>query len=141
VSGVPRWLRPALAIVGLVISVYLTLLHYVTSVPLYCSNSGAVNCEQVLTSPQSVVLGLPVAAWGLAWFIVAVWLLWGGGGAGWRAQAANLWTVVGAITVVYLVYTELIVIGKICLWCTSIHVIVLAIFVLQTLAAPRPDAG
>jgi uncharacterized membrane protein len=139
-SRIPRWTRPALAAVGLVIAAYLTVLHYDTSVPLYCSESGAVNCAQVLTSAQSVVLGLPVAAWGLLWFAVALPLLLGDG-AGWRGRAADLWTLIGAVSVVYLVYTELIVIGKICLWCTAVHVIVLAIFVLQALGAPRPEAG
>ena len=138
-GGVPRWVRPALAGVGLAIAAYLTILHFDTGVPLYCAESGAVNCAQVLTSAQSVVLGLPVAAWGLLWFAVALVLLVGDG-SGWRGQAAGWWTLIGAITVVYLIYAELIEVGKICLWCTSVHIIVLAIFVLQTLAAPRPEA-
>ncbi len=137
-SGIPRWIRPALAAIGVAIAAYLTLLHYDTAVPLYCSNTGSVDCQQVLTSAQSVVLGLPVALYGLVWFAVALWLLVGG--SAWKDRAANLWTLVGAVAVVYLVYTELIVIGKICLWCTSVHVIVLAIFVLQSLGAPRAAA-
>ncbi len=142
--SVPRWIRPTLAAIGVVIAGYLTLLHFDSSVPLYCSNTGVIDCAQVLTSAQSVVLGLPVALYGLVWFIVALWLLWGAGAVGgWKERAANIWTLIGAAVVVYLVYTELLVIGKICIWCTSVHIIVLAIFVLQTLAPPRPepDAG
>lgn len=131
--------KPVLAGAGLLIAVYLTVLHYDTQVPLFCSSSGTIDCARVLTSAQSVVLGLPVAAWGLAWFVVALVLLAGRTPA-WT-RAFSVWTVVGAISVVYLVYAELLVIGKICAWCTAIHIIVLALFVLQqTVPAPEPAA-
>jgi uncharacterized membrane protein len=38
--------------------------------------------------------------------------------------------VVGMLFVLYLIYTELFTIGAICLWCTSVHVITFALFVL-----------
>ena len=43
--------------------------------------------------------------------------------------------VVGIVFVLYLVYTELFTIRSICLWCTSVHVITFALFVLIMFSA------
>ena len=64
--------RVVLTVIGLVIAAYLTLLHYVGAVPLVCAAGTIVDCETVLNSPSSVVLGLPVALCGLVWFAVAL---------------------------------------------------------------------
>ena len=37
--------------------------------------------------------------------------------------------------VIYLIYAELIIIGSICLYCTSVHVITFVLFVLTAIAA------
>jgi uncharacterized membrane protein len=37
--------------------------------------------------------------------------------------------------VIYLIYAELLVIGSICLYCTSVHVITFVLFVLIAVAA------
>jgi uncharacterized membrane protein len=135
-TGGSLWV--ALAGAGLAVSGYLTAVHYDASVPLACAHVGLVDCGAVLTSPESVWLGLPVSAWGMAWFGVALAL-------GVRSLARDTlplyrarlaWSVLGAAAVVYLVYTELLVIGRLCLWCTAVHALVLALFVQQALAAP-----
>ncbi len=137
--GYDRW-RVALAAAGLAISAYLTLLHYDTQVPLVCSGGSLVNCEQVLTSASSIVFGVPVAAYGLLWFVVALGLAW----ASLRVTAevepprlraaALWWTGIGMASVLWLVYQELGVVGKVCAWCTGVHVIVLVLLVLQVLS-------
>ena len=136
-----RW-RLAVALVGLAIAGYLTLLHYDTRVPLVCGDgTGAVvDCEAVLTSPSSVFLGIPVAVLGVVWFAVVVVLAALTRRASHasrrrRLHAAALgWTLVGTGCVLWLVYQELGVIGRICAWCTGVHVLVLALFVLQVRA-------
>lgn len=146
--------RLALIVAGLAVSGYLTLLHYFTSVPLVCGQGSLVDCHTVLSSPSSVVLGLPVAVWGLFWFVVALGLAvlmlrGGGGGAGGSRgvrTAALAWALVGTASVLWLVYQELGVIGKICAWCTAVHVVVLALLVVEVRAhgsveeAPAPSA-
>jgi uncharacterized membrane protein len=42
---------------------------------------------------------------------------------------------VGIVFVLYLIYAELFSIGAICLWCTSVHVITFALFVLIVFGA------
>jgi uncharacterized membrane protein len=63
-----RW-SALLGLVGLAISAYLTVVHYTAGqVPLACSTSGLVNCEQVTSSPESMLGPVPVAVLGVAWF-------------------------------------------------------------------------
>jgi len=133
-------LRVALALIGLLIASYLTLLHYVSIVPLVCAAGSVVDCETVLHSPSSVVLGVPVAAWGLLWFVVALALallgVRGGQVAAGLRGVALTWSFVGTGSVLWLVYQEIGVIGRICAWCTAVHVVVLALLAIQVLEEP-----
>jgi uncharacterized membrane protein len=138
--------RLVLAVIGLAIAGYLTLQHYDGGLPLACGQGSFVDCETVLTSPSSMVLGLPVAMWGIAWFGVAVALsvpaLRGPPSSSSLHYVRFAWTLVGTATVLWLVYQELGIIGKICAWCTGIHVLVLALLVVEVRAhegaAPVP---
>ncbi len=141
-------LRVALSVAGLLIAGYLTLLHYDSNVPLVCSGGPFVNCEQVLTSASAFMLGVPVAVWGLVWFAVALVLARLSSRAGerpeppWLRAAGFGWVLAGTANVLWLVYQELGVVGKICAWCTAIHVLVLALLVVQVLSDPlRPRAS
>ncbi len=122
----------AICLVGIAISIYLLIVHYEPGA-LICNTSGVVNCSKVLTSPQSVVFGIPVPIFGLVYFIGmggvclpfawrsdAAWLAWG------RVAAA----VAGIGMVVYLIYQEALVLHTICLWCTGVHVLTFAMFLI-----------
>ena len=112
---------------GLAVSVYLTVLHYQGVVP-GCPTTGPINCDAVLSSKYAVLAGTPVptSALGIVWFGVSA-LLWM---VGWR-RAIYAWSGVGIASVTVLVFTEIVLVGAICLWCTAAHVLVLA----QLLAA------
>jgi uncharacterized membrane protein len=139
---VPAWLQwtsLALSLAGLGVSIYLTIAHYTTTSILACSAKGFIDCAKVTTSSQSMVFGVfPVAVLGLAFylFMVAVNSPWG-----WRLRIPLVWwarigsAVVGIGFVLYLVYAEIIQIGNICLWCTSVHVITFLLFALLVFAA------
>ena len=131
---VPPWLpivSVALAVVGLAISGYLTYEHYTASTSLVCSDNGVVNCLQVTTSAQSKVFGIPVALLGLVYFVAMIPLCLP---AAWRSRrpeirAARIGAAaVGIAFVFYLLYSELFTIGKICLWCTGVHVVTVLLF-------------
>lgn len=135
----PSWLGAAttvLAVAGTVVAAYLTYAHYASSTILACGGSGLVNCERVTTSAQSIVAGVPVALLGLAWFVVTTALV---SPPAWRSRTrwvhwARLADVgLGMAMVLWLIYAELFVIRAICLWCTVVHVIVFALFVLVML--------
>jgi uncharacterized membrane protein len=128
-SGVLRlraaWASFALCVVGLLLSAYLTYEHFTGSTTLACSDSGAVNCLKVTTSSFSVFLGVPVAAAGLAYFVVMTLLCLP---LRFNEQTGTLrliGAVVGIVSVLYLVYVEFFEVDAICLWCTGVHVVTL----------------
>jgi uncharacterized membrane protein len=146
-AATPMWLQVStllLSLGGLGVSLYLTVAHYTTSMTLACPDTGAVNCEKVTTSPQSVVFGVfPVAVLGLAFylFMAAVNSPWA-----WRApwpgiRWARLASLIAGIGfILYLVYTELFTLDAICLWCTSVHVTTFLLFAL-TVSTITPRSG
>ena len=134
-----------LGLAGLLISAYLVGTHYFAEqVPLACATGGIVDCEQVTSSGESMVGPVPVAVLGLVWFAVFLGIL---AARHWLPQALTLqviWSVVGLLTVFWLVYAELFLIGAICLWCTAIHAIVVVLFLMTlwdaTATAPSPSS-
>jgi uncharacterized membrane protein len=127
-----------LALVGVGISVYLTAVHY-ENAPLICSSSGLVDCARVLSSAFSVVpgTGVPISVPGLLWClgvaVLAAAHLRSTVVPRWWNVAQLLWSLVGILTVLYLVYVEIVLLHTICAWCTALHVLILLIF-LVTLA-------
>ncbi|MHB8611677.1 MAG: vitamin K epoxide reductase family protein [Candidatus Dormibacteraceae bacterium] len=117
---------------GLVISIYLTVVHYST-IPVACPANALVNCEQVLSSPYGVIggSGIPTSAAGILWFgvsaVVAAGLLAG------RQVLAPIqlaWSALGLLTALFLVYLEIVLLGAVCIWCSAAHVLVLLIFLI-----------
>lgn len=111
-------------VAGLLVSIYLTVLHYAGVVP-GCPVSGPINCDAVLASSYGVIAGtsIPTSAAGIVWFAVSA-LLWVRP----VGRAALAWSALGLLTVLYLVFIEIVRIGAICLWCTAAHVLVVVIF-------------
>ncbi len=136
-----RWrvaLSLVLSLIGLGISVYLTVDHF-AKIPLVCSDTGVINCEKVTTSAQSYFLGIPVAVLGLAFYtamtVINLPMLWHA--ADRRIHMVRLaMATVGILFALYLVSAELLIIGNICLWCTSVHVITFFLFVLILATVP-----
>jgi len=132
---VPAWVMGAsaiLVVIGLADAAYLTVTHFTTTVHLACSGSGTIDCEKVTTSPQAYILGIPVAVLGLVFFVVYAGL---STPAAWRSPeplvryARLAWAIGGVCTVVYLIYAELFEIDAICLWCSLVHLVTIALFV------------
>jgi uncharacterized membrane protein len=132
----------ALALAGIFISLYLTLYKLGVIGELSCSIG---SCETVNTSKWSKFLGLPVAAWGLLFYLDVFLIAVVGTLArfedepvisiGLVAQAA-----VGVLFSAWLTYLELGVIHAICIWCVTSAVIVTVIF-LVSLADLREARG
>jgi uncharacterized membrane protein len=137
-----------LSLMGLGVSIYLTITHFDTHITLSCpAGGGIVNCEKVTTSPQSYVFGIPVATLGLAYFLpmIALSLPRAWRSADRRIHLARLaLSVAGVGMIIYLVIAELFIIKNICLWCTSVHVLTFILFVIIVTASPMllsPDPG
>jgi uncharacterized membrane protein len=125
-----------LALAGLAIAGYLLVVR-LTGEAAVCGPSGG--CETVAASEYSVVLGIPVAAYGVAFSlaVVACALTW------WRRAdrrpllAAYALLLLGVLTVAYLTYLELFVIHAVCLWCASYAAVLVASFAVAGLALRR----
>jgi uncharacterized membrane protein len=121
-----RMIVAALALAGIFISLYLTLYKLGVIGELSCSIG---SCETVNLSKWSRFLGLPVAAWGLLFYIDVFLLSVLGTLRRFEdlpvislvlvAQAA-----VGVLFSAWLTYLELGVIHAICIWCVTSAVIV-----------------
>ncbi len=141
-----RMAAAALALVGLMVSTYLLLYKLGVVGSLKCVGSGG--CERVNTSAWSSVGGVPVAAFGVAGYLLLLGIALYGlseadtGGAGatrWLAALSGL----GVLFSLYLLGLELFVIHAVCLWCSVSGVTILAIFLVAAGAlrrASRPPA-
>lgn len=135
----PRWLTvaaPLLCLAGLAVATYLTIAHFDTQVRLVCSDTGFVNCAAVTTSAQSKIIGIPVALLGLLYFLTIAPLHLP---AAWASQDPRIRigrlvaAGAGIAFVLYLVYTELFTLDQLCIWCTVVHVVTFALFVVTLL--------
>ena len=119
-----------LVLVGVFVSIYLTLykLGYIGQL-----NCAVGSCETVNTSRWATFLGLPVAAWGLGFYIVvfAVAML----AVQERYEDSRALSLVltgltgwGVLFSGWLTYLELFVIDAICIWCVTSAIIVLVMF-------------
>ena len=121
-----------ISLAGIGISIYLLIVHYEPQA-LVCARSGVVNCEKVLTSPQSVIFGIPVPIFGLAFFagmtVLSLPAAWRSTSA-WLARGRVAAVVVGMGMVLYLISQEALTLHAICLWCTSVHVLTFAMFLI-----------
>ncbi|HMD44777.1 MAG TPA: vitamin K epoxide reductase family protein [Acidimicrobiales bacterium] len=139
----PTWKVVAtliLSLMGLAVSVYLTYAHFAGVQSLSCPGAGSViNCEKVTTSAQSYFLKMPVAVLGLGYYVVytALNTPWAWRASDRRVHLARLAVaVLGMAFALYLVSAELLIIGNICLWCTSVHIITFFLFVLVISTVP-----
>ena len=124
-----------LAMIGMFVALYLTLYKIGVIGSLTCSVG---SCETVNTSRWARFVGLPVAAWGVFFYLdvlivaligiqpllarnpVVSWLLVG-------------WAGVGVTFSAWLTYLELFKIHAICVWCVTSAVIVTLIFIVSVL--------
>lgn len=131
------------ALLGLGVSVYLTIEHYSRSIGFACPESATINCVKVTTSKYSVIAGVPVALLGLLFFVGMTLLL----ALPIRHRVIDLVLFVGAgvgvLMVLWLVYVELFEVDAICLWCTAVHVLTIIMFgaVLWSSLSSSDDAG
>jgi uncharacterized membrane protein len=120
-----------LALAGLFVALYLWLWKLGLVGSLACGGGG---CEYVQTSPQSVVLGLPVALYGVVGYLALFVIGLIGVQPRWaeRREPSILLVALSAIGVLftcYLTYLEAAVLHAWCRWCLGSAGIITAIFI------------
>ncbi len=128
-----------LSVIGVGLSTYMTIAHFTEAAILACAGGGELSCTAVTTSPQSRLFGIPVVLIGLGYFIAMGILT---APPLWARDARNValirtgLAVAGVAFVLWLVAAEVLIIGHICLWCTGVHVVALAILLVLTRSTP-----
>jgi uncharacterized membrane protein len=128
-----RMAAAALALFGLLLSIYLTLYKLGFTGPLVCGTGG---CERVQTSRWAELFGVPVAAYGVAGYLALLVIAMAGLSEKRIADPApTRWLVLvsglGVAFSLYLTSLELFVIHAICRWCVASAVVITAIFVVS----------
>jgi len=113
-----------LAVAGLGVATYLTIVHYVGFQLLACSggHGGHSSCQTVQTSEWSKLAGVPVALLGLIGYIGILASLLAPDREETRLATLGL-TLIGVGFSGYLTYRELFSIHAVCEWCVSSAVI------------------
>jgi uncharacterized membrane protein len=130
-----RMIVATLALIGVFVATYLTLFKLGYIGELSCSIG---SCEEVNTSRWSILLGQPVAAWGIA-FYGAVFAIALAGVQERLAMSRGISLLLvaasgsGLLVSAYLTYLELFVIHAICIWCITSATIVTLIFIASVL--------
>ena len=141
-----RMLVAMLALFGALVSLYLTLFKIGVIGELSCTVG---SCNTVQLSKWATFLGLPVAAWGLGFYLATLALAIAGTGerlADDRRISVALVAMSGwgVIFSGWLTYIELFVIDAVCMWCVISAIIVAIIFVISLLDLREfgaPDDG
>ena len=129
----PALLALGLTLAGITVSIlllqeHLTVFQGDTAGTLFCGGGGRFDCNTVAAHPSSWLLGLPLAVWGIAFYIAAgtlallAWRLPDGE----AAAAAGLGSVLSLTAVMldaWLGYMMVARIGAICLNCVATYVL------------------
>jgi len=119
------------AVVGLMMSAYLTYLS--STPPTVCpvGDYGVFSCTDVIWSEYADFYGVSVAMLGLGWFIIALGLIIYAWQNGRSIIGLVAWSVLGAVGVAGFVHTEVFLLGSICQLCTITHIAGLVILALS----------
>lgn len=123
-----------LALVGIFIAAYLTLYHFGYIGTLVCSSSHG--CETVQTSKWSKLFGLPVATWGLGYYLTVLALALVSVQDRFvdsRRMSVALMALTGwgAVFSAWLTYLEAGPIGAWCLWCIGSASVAALLFIVS----------
>ena len=113
-----------LSALGMAISIYLAASHY-AGFSVACPIIGPVNCAALLNSRYASLAGVPVSVFGIAFFVIVLSLI-----ALRKKVAKALFASTGLGFVFYFLYLEYLL-GKICLYCTAVHIIVVSLLAIS----------
>ena len=128
-----RMLTALIALVGVFVATYLAFYKAGLIGSLAC---GTGSCETVQQSPWATFLGLPVAVWGIGYYVAVFALAFVGTLDRWSddrriALGLMLLTAWGVLFSAWLTYLELFVIHAICRYCVVSAVLAVIVFVLS----------
>lgn len=129
-----KWIA-LVSLLGLFLGAYLTMYKLGIIGALMCNVS---SCEQVQSSRYSVFLGLPVATWGLGFYVAMFALSIAGMQERFESSRQLSMAILGMASIgllftAYLNYVEAFVINMWCEWCIVSALMVVVLFVLAVI--------
>jgi uncharacterized membrane protein len=130
-------------VVGLLLSIQLTANHFGGTTPQICEFGKYVSCRTVQKSPWAFFLGVPLAYFGIVYFLLGlcmgIFLASPRTDDGEIAAGLVALVVIGLVSVVYFVVGEYSL-GAICPLCTAVHILIVAslFFALKIRAIRNP---
>jgi len=108
--GVYFWTVIMITVIGLIVSIYLSVSHYRVYTDIgyqsFCAISRAINCDTVSQSSYSIFINLPVPVWGVIGygFLLLCLLLAGSK----SAEKKRIWSIVFWISLVFACYSVIL---------------------------------
>ena len=124
------YLKPvilALSALGIILSLYLTYMHFTESQAAFCAAGS--DCDTVRQSGFSTIMGIPVAAVGVAGYSVILIVFLSGMKKRTKWLLLYILALAGFVFSAYLTYIELFVIKAICMYCIISAVLMTIIFI------------
>jgi uncharacterized membrane protein len=122
---------------GFVDAAYLTIIHYKHIIPPCTITHG---CEKVLSSSFAVIYGIPLAAYGILYFIASIGLnvlLFQHRKNIWMRRIFMLFNSSGVIAAVILLILQFLVIKALCQYCILVELILFLLFALSVFLLNR----
>jgi len=126
-----KYFKPAiliLSVIGFLLSVYLTYLHYTEGQSAFCSQGS--DCDVVRLSSYSTIFGIPVALLGALSYALIIWFTYVSLARTTRWILLYTISLAGFVFSAYLTYLELFVIKAICPYCVVSALIMTIIFIM-----------
>jgi len=120
---------------SMVVTIYYMMKQSLPACPLQRGPGIVLNCDMVLGSSYSQIFGVPLELFAVAYFainLLLVYLIVFGSDGLFRISLNILfgWRFVGIVIVPYLVFVELFLIKAICVYCTMMHIAIVADFII-----------
>lgn len=135
----PDWPVVILAGVGLLITGYLTGVAMSDAGPAFCGEGSG--CDIVQSSRWSTLLGLPIALWGFALYLVIAATAWSMPPRLKRWRRLSFLALVGVAVSAYLTVVGIVYLDAVCIWCLASFATIIAIFALTLLRRPDTAPG
>ena len=120
----------ALGVVSLVTSIYLFFEYFFPGLGAVCDFSDNISCSVVNASAFAQLLNVPLSVFGLIWSLFLIVIAREALKKRVYSLVLLFWSIVGVLSVVYLVIAE-IILEALCPLCTVVHVCALIIFILS----------
>lgn len=135
----PEWQVLALALMGLLLTGYLSVVALSDDAPLFCAQGS--DCAAIQQSRWSSVLGLPLALWGFALYALLAFNAWRLPARLQRWRRLWLMAFFGLIISLYLTLIGWLELDAFCAWCLLSLALLAAIFARVTLRRPKSAPG